>query len=156
HRILVPLDGSELAEAVLPHASMLAQRLGATIELVRAYAPPAALLAAAAASAMPGTGPGLDPGPYLAAGREEAETYLGEVAERLRGRGVGSERRGREGAAGEEIVAEGARGPADLVAMTTHGRGGLGRLAHGSVATHVASHAPCAVLMVRPNTPPPA
>ena len=56
-RILVPVDGSPLAEVVLPHVVALARRFGSTVELVRAYAPPPRLLAASAASAMPGTGP---------------------------------------------------------------------------------------------------
>jgi nucleotide-binding universal stress UspA family protein len=72
-RILVAVDGSSLAEAILPHALALARRFDATIELVRAYAPSPSLLAASASSALPGTGPVLDPGPFIGAGREEAE-----------------------------------------------------------------------------------
>src|SRR5690242_7463594 len=105
-RILVPVDGSPLAEAVLPHALALARRFDAAIELVRACAPSPSLLAASASSALPGTGPVLDPGPFIAAGREEAELYLAELAARLRHRGVAVEHRRLEGSPGAAIAAE--------------------------------------------------
>jgi len=154
-RILVPLDGSPEAEAVLPHAEQIARRCGAKLELVRSYAPSPALAAAAVAAAMPGTGPLLDTSPYGAAGREDADAYLEGIEGRLRGAGVEVEHRRLEGSAGEAIVAEAERWGADLVAMTTHGRGGFDRLVHGSVASYVANHAPCPVLLVRPDTDPP-
>jgi nucleotide-binding universal stress UspA family protein len=154
-RILVPVDGSPLAEVVLPHAVALARRFGATVELVRAYAPPPSLLAASAASALPGTGPVLDPGPFIAAGRQEAELYLEQLEGRLRRAGVAVEHRRLDGAPGEAIAAESRRADVDLIAMTTHGRGGLGRLVLGSVADHVLHHAACPVLLVRADTPAP-
>src|SRR5689334_13146299 len=116
-RILVPVDGSSLAESVLPHALALARRFDATIELVRAYAASPTLLAASASSALPGTGPVLDPGPFIAAGREEAELYLAELAARLRRRGVAVEHRQLEGSPGEAIAAESRRADVDLIAM---------------------------------------
>jgi nucleotide-binding universal stress UspA family protein len=154
-RILVPVDGSSLAEAVLPHVVALARRYGSTVELVRAYAPPPSLLAASAASALPGTGPMLDPGPFIAAGREEAELYLVELEGRLRREGIVVEHRRLAGSPGEAIAAESRRADVDLIAMTTHGRGGLGRLVLGSVADHVVHHAVCPVLLVQASTPAP-
>jgi nucleotide-binding universal stress UspA family protein len=154
-RILVAVDGSPLAEAVLPHALALAHRFGATIELVRAYAPPPSLLAASASSALPGTGPVLDPAPFIAAGRDEAELYLAELEGRLRSQGVAVEHRRLDGSPGEAIAAESRRADVDLIALATHGRGGLGRLVLGSVADHVLHHASCPVLLVRAGTPAP-
>jgi nucleotide-binding universal stress UspA family protein len=148
-RILVPLDGSLLAEEVLPHVVSLARRYGAAVELVRAYAPPPSLLAASAASSLPGTGPVLDPAPFIAAGKQEADVYLARVAARLEAAGVAVERRRPDGSPGESVVAVAREGGADLIAMTTHGRGGLGRLVLGSVADYVLQHAPCPVLLVR-------
>jgi nucleotide-binding universal stress UspA family protein len=148
-RILVTLDGSELAERVLPHALSLARCYSATVELVRAYAPPPSVISASAATALPGTGPIVDPGPVMAAGEEEAEAYLQEVAERFAGEGIVIERLRPDGPAAESIVAEARRSGADLIAMTTHGRGGLGRLVLGSVADEVLRTAPCPVLLVR-------
>ena len=152
-RILVPLDGSPESEAVLPHARLMARRFNATVELVRAYAPPPTLIAAAAASAMPGTGPLIDTNAYMTAGREEAETYLEEAESRLRHWDVRAEHRRLEGSPGESIVAEAVRSGADMIAMATHGRVGLDRLVHGSVASYVYHHATCPVFLVRPDTP---
>jgi nucleotide-binding universal stress UspA family protein len=148
-RILVPVDGSARAEAVLPHALALAHGFGATIELVRSYAVPPALVAASAATALPGTGPALNAEPYLAAGRNEAEIYLEELEERLRPEGVRIEHRQLVGSAGESIVAESQRSGSDMIAMATHARAGIGRLVLGSVADYVVHHATCPVLLVR-------
>lgn len=153
-RILVPLDGSAGAEAVLPHVQMMAKRFGATVELVRSYAPSSALFVAAAASAMPGTGPVLDTGAYMAAGRDEADSYLEDAEARLRHEGVTVEHRRLEGSAGECIVDEAGRFGADMIAMATHGRFGLDRLVHGSVASYVYHHATCPVLVVRSTAAP--
>lgn len=148
-RILVPVDGSAESEAVLPHAIGMAKRFGATIELVRSYATPRTLIAVSAASAMPGTGPVLNAEPYVEAGRTEADTYLDTLHERLRHHGVGVEHRRLAGSPGESIVAESRRAHADMIAMTTHGRGSLGRLVMGSVVDYVVHHATCPVLLVR-------
>ena len=154
-RVLVPLDGSPQAEAVLPHARMMARRFNAKLELVRAYARSPVLVAATVASSMPGTGPLLDTAPYMEAGREEAVTYLERVQAKLRREGLDVEHRRLEGPTGESIVGEADRWDADMIAMTTHGRGGFDRLVHGSVASYVCHHANCPVFLVRPDTDPP-
>ena len=148
-RILVPVDGSVLAEGVLPHVVSLAKRYGSTVQLVRAYSTPPSLIAASAASSMPGSGPMLDAGPYIEAGKQEADLCLLRLADQLEEAGVTVERRRLDGSAGESIVAEARAGGADLIAMTTHGRGGLGRLVLGSVADYVLQHAPCPLLLLR-------
>jgi nucleotide-binding universal stress UspA family protein len=147
-RILVTLDGSELAERVLPHALSLARCHGATVELMRAYAPPASVLSASAATALPGTGPIVDPGPSIAAGRAEADAYLEVMVSRLAAGGVATEGLRLDGPAAQSIVADARRAGAGLIAMTTHGRGGLGRVVLGSVADEVLRTAPCPVLLV--------
>jgi nucleotide-binding universal stress UspA family protein len=148
-RIVVTLDGSELAERVLPHALSLARCYGSTVELVRAYSPPASVLSASAATALPGTGPLVDPGPTIEAGERDADAYLDDVASQLAAEGIAVEHRRLDGPAGESIVAEARRIGADLIAMTTHGRSGLGRVVMGSVADEVVRTAPCPVLLVR-------
>lgn len=148
-RIVVPLDGSILAEGVLPHVISLALQYDADVELVRSYTPPASLIAASAATSFPGTGPMLDPAPFIAASKCEAQDYLSRIAAELATRGVKSTARRLDGTAGESIVAEARRQHADLIVMSTHGRGGLGRLVLGSVADHVIHHAPCPVMLVR-------
>lgn len=150
-RVVMALDGSSLAEKAIPHAIAIAKLHGSEISLMRAYSPPASLLAASAASAMPGAGPALDPGPFLIAGRQEADMYLAHIAERIEAEGVPVHWRRLDGPAGECIIHEAKEWHADLVVMTTHGRGGIGRFVMGSVADYVLHHAPCPILLIRTN-----
>jgi nucleotide-binding universal stress UspA family protein len=125
-RTLVPLDGSPLAEHALPHAIALARATGGGLHLVR-------VTGARRASAGD-----LSP----------EEGYLAGVARRVRDAGIGATIALRAGDAVDEIVAEAADG-ADLIAMATHGRGGLGRVLFGSVAAAVLSRSTVPVLLVR-------
>jgi nucleotide-binding universal stress UspA family protein len=149
-RILVPLDGSELSEAVLTPVAAFARRLGATLVLVRvviwppyAQANPGELLIAE------------DWDNELAAAR----IYLARVVDRFQTTEIlGSgpplpdvRYRAELGRPAEGVivrVAEDER--VDLVAMATHGRGGLARLMLGSVTTGVVQHANTPRLLVRP------
>ena len=147
--ILVALDGSTVAEEVLPHVVSLAAKYGSDITLVRAYTPSAALYASAAASSMPGTGPAIDPSLEIELERGEADTYLSIVADRLVKEGF-SVRTDRLSDSPAEAIIEAARvSDADLIAMTTHGRTGIRRVLMGSVADHVVHNAHCPVLLVR-------
>jgi nucleotide-binding universal stress UspA family protein len=143
NKILVPLDGSEFAEAALPHARALAQCTGAEIILlrvvrqsVRAYAAPDPLL-------------------YNSFQEDtvaECADYLELVAADLK-------------AAGHKVATETGTGPvaetilefaeglgADLIAMSTHGRSGLARWFIGSTADKVMRAATLPVLLTRPQT----
>jgi nucleotide-binding universal stress UspA family protein len=93
--------------------------------------------------------PLVDPDQVADADQAEAADYLGHLVDRLRGRGFTVERALAEGPPAEAILAEAGRVGADLIAMATHGRGGLGRLVFGSVSDEVVRHAPCPVLLVR-------
>ena len=148
-RIVVALDGSELAERVLPHAEALAERFGSTVSLLRAITPPGMIIAGSGAGAAPVAGPVVDPTPIVEAERQEAAAYLERLAQRLRGRGLAVETELPQGPTAELIVEHAGRVRADLIAMTTHGRGGLGRLVLGSVADQVLRNGPCPVLLVR-------
>ena len=148
-KIMVPVDGSDLAEAALPHAVALAGRFHASLELVRAYTPSPSLLAASAASSMPGTGPALDPAPFIAAGRQEADVYLERLAASLASDHITVSHRRLDGGAAESIVQAARNDDIDMILMTTHGRGGIGRMVLGSVADYVLRHATCPVLLVR-------
>jgi nucleotide-binding universal stress UspA family protein len=81
--------------------------------------------------------------------RKDAEEYLGSVAAGLRGRGVRVTVHVRVGDAVAEILAGSREVEADLIAMSTHGRGGLGRLLFGSVAEAVLRQAETPVFMMR-------
>lgn len=137
-RILVPLDGSELAETAIPHAELLASATGAELELIR-------ITLLRFVQAPDGRG-------YVVqedGDRQEAESYLQEWAQRLAGRGIKVGFRVSGGNVAEEIVEHASRIKADLIVMSTHGRTGARLWAYGSVAEKVLRAAPCCVLVVR-------
>jgi nucleotide-binding universal stress UspA family protein len=122
-RILVPLDGSSLAESAVASARALAGATG-TLLLVRA----------AEAHARPGA----DPTDAQVEVVREAEDYLAEVAARLAADGFTRvDTSVWYGPAAPSIVDAARLRKADLIAMCTHGRTGLGRLFMGSVAESV-------------------
>jgi nucleotide-binding universal stress UspA family protein len=148
-RILVPLDGSALAEQVLPHVSSLAKALGSSVTLLRVVVPP---------TPMPlGAAPGMavqvtsipDPVPHIANLRREAADYLSGVAGRLAGEIAQITSADEVGQPAEAIRDHARQMGVDLIAMTTHGRSGMGRLLFGSVSESVLRDAPCPVFLVR-------
>ncbi|HKZ04779.1 MAG TPA: universal stress protein [Methylomirabilota bacterium] len=141
-RILVPLDGSAIAETALDTA----------IELAR-LEPGAALLLIRAADAPPA--PGSDPRARQDAVIREAELYLGEMAGRVRARGIPRvQTTVRNGAAARAIVEAAERDAVDLIVMSTHGRTGLRRVVLGGVATAVLGGTKIPVLLVRDEEAP--
>ena len=134
-RILVPLDGSSLAEAILPQVQELARTLGAELFLVRAVAAHVF--------------PGVDPTEQEVDVVQKAEAYVAEVAGRLRDAGIPIHTAVRYGEAAEEILRHIKDNAVDLVAMSTHGRSGLSRLVLGSVAAQVVHRATVPVLLLR-------
>jgi nucleotide-binding universal stress UspA family protein len=150
--IFVALDGSELAERVLPHAQALAEKLGAAVTLVRAVpvdmmiAPPAMMTVA---GVMPVTGEFVDIEPVIEAHRQEATRYLQTVADRLKAQNLQVTTAQPEGRPAEVIVELAGHAGDSLIAMTTHGHTGLRRLVLGSVADEVLRTATCPVLLVR-------
>ncbi len=81
--------------------------------------------------------------------RHAASTYLADVTQRLSDQNIAVEYEVVPGGAAEVIVESAVGLQADLIAMTTHGEGGLGRLVFGSVAGAVLHRAPCPILLVR-------
>jgi nucleotide-binding universal stress UspA family protein len=144
--IVVALDGSQLAERVLPYVEELAAKFGSKLVLVRSTPPVERSGAALAAAEGALT---IDPTAWVDQERAEAESYLTDISNRLRERRIAVETAQPEGVAAQVIAQEARRSGADLIAMTTHGAGGLGRLLFGSVADEVLRTAPCPVLLVR-------
>jgi nucleotide-binding universal stress UspA family protein len=142
--LLVPLDGSELAERALPYATSLATASGGKVILVRVAlaAPPATL---------DGAGWEADQSAAIA----EAEQYLAQVAGRLRGR-VTVETQVPYGRATPSILDAIVESSPDAVVMATHGRTGLQHLLVGSVAEGViaGSAVPVFVVYARPGEAP--
>jgi nucleotide-binding universal stress UspA family protein len=153
-KILVPLDGSKLAEAVLPHVQELARRFGSEVTLIRVVVPLSKLVAETMPASLEPSGAAAAVGLEAAseavkAEREGARCYLEEVAGRLKAQKLKVRAEIAEGVAGEAVVEYAQRQGMDLIAMSTHGRSGLGRLVFGSVADHVLRHAGTPVLLIR-------
>jgi len=140
-KILVPLDGSALAESALARAADLASAGDATLMLVRA--------------AEAHTLPGVDPTEAQVEVVQEAEEYLGAVAARLQREGLKKvETSVWYGPAASAIVEAARLRKADLVVMSTHGRSGLGRLILGSVAESVLRGTTTPILLLRAQEAP--
>jgi len=139
-RILVPLDGSTLAEVVLPKVKELAVSLGAEILLLRV--------------AIAHVFPGVDPTEEEVRVVREAEEYVGAMAGKLAEKGISVRTAVRYGKAAAEIIEHIAANEVDLVAMSTHGRSGLSRLVMGSVAEEVVRNAEVPVLLWRASGKP--
>ena len=113
-KILVPLDGSELAERALTYATALAGTAGAHLLLMRvAYSHTLA---------------GVDPRERQVGAVQEAEAYLQQIATQLREGGFVCETVARYGHAAECITESARTRHADLIVMATHGRTGPRRV----------------------------
>jgi len=125
-RVLIPLDGSELAEKMLGPATEFARAVGADVTLLTALA------------AVPNP--------------KEGARYLEERADRVRGAGLTvGVRTVEHGGAADAIVLEAAAKPGTVVALTTHGRGGLSKLVWGSVTDDVVRRTSAPALVFRPQ-----
>ena len=141
-RIVVALDGSELAERALASGEELARRLGVPLHLVR-VADTTWLRFGANEAALEYASLGGE----LAEEEAQAKEYLEGVGSRLAGEGLTVTTEVRRGFAGRELVA--ATRPSDLLVMASHGRTGPARLLLGSVAEEVTRHATAPVLLIR-------
>jgi len=125
-RILVALDGSELAERILPHVETLGRALGSTLIVLRATQSSEQIIAGLNAGAMSPAMGIVDPNPIIEAEREEVDGYLAQVAARLRASGLTVQTERPAGPAPDVIIRVADEVNADLIAMTTNGRTGLG------------------------------
>lgn len=133
--ILVPLDGSALAERALPHAEAIARATHSRLVLVRVVHERALN--------------GIQHEANRMAIMQEAELYLTEIVERLWAAGLLAEISVAAGDVASEIRAAAERYGADLIVMATHGRGGLGRVVYGSTAEALAQRSSLPLLLVR-------
>jgi nucleotide-binding universal stress UspA family protein len=147
--ILVALDESQNAEQILPHVEALAQRFDSRVTLVQVTTSAETIMASTAQSVSFTETMPIDPFPIAQAEAAAAQTYLEGVAGRLRAVGVQVEHEHPDGPAAETLVQRARELGAELIAMTTHGRTGLGRVVLGSVAESVLHRAPCPMLLLR-------
>lgn len=141
-RILVPLDGSELAERALPHAIEIARCMGSQLWLLRV-----SLYQSYAYS------PAWDGPPYseekLAADRRAAAEYLDQVRLQYHCADVAGLTEVLVGPVAETIIDYALAKNVDLIVMSTHGRSGLSRWVMGSVTDKVVRAAHCPTLIIR-------
>jgi nucleotide-binding universal stress UspA family protein len=139
--VLIPLDGSALAEHIVDPALELAGLSEARCTLLRVVE---------IQSGLPDSAPGTagSPGEVHV---EAAQTYLAAVARELAGRGIEVQTRVVPGRNVADTIFEQAHAQTyDLIALATHGRGGVGRMLLGSVADQVIQGATVPVLAFRP------
>src|SRR6266850_5272507 len=143
--VIVPLDGSELAEQVFPTVAELAKELKLEVILFRAYTIPLGALA-------------VDPEGYyvatdeelIARMRDEAVAYLDKKAEEMKKLRVDKVSRVAEyGLAADEIISFARKTRDNLIAMCTHGHTGVKRWVLGSVTETVVRHSGDPVLVIR-------
>jgi nucleotide-binding universal stress UspA family protein len=139
-RAVVPLDGSPVAEAIIPFILEIAGPLDLEVVLLRVLQPipPEVIEGSRHVVVEDVQARGMD-----------AEEYLAPIAAELRGKGVRVRTLVRRGEPAAEIVEAAREADADLIAMTTHGRSGLGRLLFGSVAEAVLRRAELPVFLMR-------
>ena len=145
HKILVPLDGSELAEKALPYAEALAQKFEAALILVWVLQDP---LVVPPPVAYGGVMAPIDT--VIVQQDEEAKTYLRRLQETLRGKNISTRIEILKSHSVADAIIDLARQEKiDVIVKTTHGRSGLSRWIYGNVATKVLQGAPCPVFLVR-------
>lgn len=149
-RLVVPVDGSELAEQSIPHAAYLASGMNLPVDLVRVTLSETEYYQAMSMDVrvMPSTLPSFQSVSETLDG--EAHTYLSDVKASLLQQGVPSvQERVLQGLPADSIVDIAGGGSNRLVIMTTHGRSGVGRMILGSVAERVVRQSGGPVLLIR-------
>ena len=147
-KVIVPLDGSDLAEQALPYAELVAKSLSAPVELVQAYdiLPPRLL--------------GVQGNQVIAqldgGARQRAEASMEPAQQRLQSSGLAVNLVAQRGPAADIIMARAGIDPEALVVMCTHGRGGISRWVMGSVTDKALHTIPNPMLIVRASVVGPA
>lgn len=127
--ILVPLDGSEWADGVLPHVAALTRINGTTVTLMH-------VLEADGHPAAGESVPDIDPVEWHLR-KSEVQTYLSEASQRLEQAGLATEQIVLEGRVADRIVEYAQKEDMDLVVLSSHGQGGLSGWNISSIAQKV-------------------
>ncbi|MGA7146464.1 MAG: universal stress protein [Desulfobacterales bacterium] len=140
--ILVPLDGSKRAEAILPHVKNLSLCFNAKVILFIVAEP----------SLMLEYDEVIDMSKYLEKRdhqKKETETYLASIQKEFRAKGIKVQALIGHGLVVKAIIDAAERENADLVAMASHGRSGLSRTFYGSIAAGVLQRIDRPLLLIR-------
>jgi nucleotide-binding universal stress UspA family protein len=142
--VIVPLDGSELAESVLPSVVALAKAMNLEVILFRAYNIPYSVYSGTDGYSA------INFEELIAGVRDEAVEYLEKKTEEVKKLGIAKVSQvAKEGFSADEIIAFGRATPDNLIAMCSHGRSGVKRWVLGSVTETVVRHSGEPVLVVR-------
>src|SRR5437667_6350212 len=141
-QVIVPLDGSASAEAILPHALLFAQRGQSILTLLQIVTP----------SGLPGGRDRMIPDNWSEGEEIWGQDYLAAMVSRLQSSSVTVQTRHPEAAlAGQAIVSYSKHQPqVQLIALTTHGRRAAGRALFGSVAEQVFASVSTSLLLLHP------
>jgi nucleotide-binding universal stress UspA family protein len=139
-RVLVPVDGSEVAEAIVPFILEIAGPLDLEVILLQVNRPkPPMVIEGTRHMEIED----------VEARREEAKAYLAGLVAELGVKGVRGSSRVRRGEPVAEILAAAKDDQCDLIAMSTHGRSGPARVVFGSIAEGVLRQAPVPVFLMK-------
>ena len=148
NKVLVPLDGSKLAEAILEHVTAITDGCQAA-EVVLL------LVVERAEHGATSTWGGVVSAKRMAEverkAKAEARDYLAKTAGKLKREGMAVKTSILQGNPADKILDYTGENQVDLIVMSTHGRSGIKRWAFGSVADRVAHHSPVPVLLVSPS-----
>lgn len=143
-RVIVPLDGSDLAEEALDQAKYLAKTLDIPVKLIR-------VVDTYQAQTVPATGMALDYSMLAELAEEEmedAKVYISDAVKKLNDEGLAARGDVLHGPIAQQIV-DSASEPGDVIVMSSHGRTGIKRWFLGSIAEEVMRRADAPVLMHR-------
>jgi nucleotide-binding universal stress UspA family protein len=149
-KILVCLDGSEIAEKIIPFVRDEALALGSRVILLRVVSIPSNLTLDI---------PGFPAVPFAISSMPEqlkkedniAKAYLRKVARGLREQGIKVMSKTLFGPPGPTIISYASENKVDLIAIASHGHGGLRNFLFGSVAEYVVRESVLPILMIRPK-----
>lgn len=140
--ILVPVDGSKRAEAILPHVEELARRYDAKVVFLQVVERTPIIIGPETAYV----------GQYqeeLEQRTKDAELYLESIKEKFRERQIEARTRVAYGPVVEAIIFAAESEDADLIAIASHGRSGLSRVFYGSVAAGMLHRVDRPLLLIR-------
>jgi len=150
-RILAPLDGSDLAEMVLPHVEALGSQPGTEpVDVILLSVIEPLILPASTALPEASLNWGSLSEEHMLRARKGLEEYLLNTGEKLKEAGLSVRHEVLDGRPADEIIDYAEKNRVDLIVMATHGRSGLSRWAYGSVAERVLMSGTCPILLVRP------
>ena len=146
-KILVPLDGSKLAECVMPHVERLAKDCQVKEVILLRMCEPLSILADYPASRPTTWDEHVTQ--MTTHAQQQCRLYLGDIEKQLGDAGIKVRSESRLGNAADEIIDYVSKNNVDLIVMASHGRSGPSRWAYGSVTDKVSRSTCVPILIVK-------